>query len=201
MNGEKEATVLGAFLVARFSVGGRRGSSGHAWDEELEGARDDSKFNGQMGKRFAIDLRVDRMTIERLVDQPAIGAGAGNAQEIFFLLRLFQRGSESQGNLFHRTAYELFRGAGNVPGQVQFLGEDVGGAAGEKSQGNAPAVLTRGETVHDFVQGAVATAGDNESAAFVGGALRDFRGMSGPGSFRQIGIDAIGRKNVPRRIE
>src|SRR5713226_1342949 len=69
MNGEKEATVLGAFLVARFSVGGRRGSSGQAWNKELEGARDDSKFNGQMGERFAIDLRVDGMMIERLADQ------------------------------------------------------------------------------------------------------------------------------------
>src|SRR6266403_917989 len=47
----------------------------------------------------------------------------------------------------------------------------------------AVAVLLGGESVDDFVEGAVAAAGDDQAAAFEGCALGDFRGVARAGGF------------------
>src|SRR5215469_16619498 len=67
------------------------------------------------------------------VDDHAVGAGAGDAEKIFFLFGLLKRSGEAEGDFLDRAMNELFRGARNVPGEIEFFGEDVGGAAGKKS--------------------------------------------------------------------
>src|SRR5579859_420216 len=52
------------------------------------------------------------------------------------------------------------------------------------------------EAVDDFVQSAIASAGDDEMAAFVIGALRDFRGIAGFGGFREVGVNSAGGKDA-----
>ena len=63
------------------------------------------------------------------------------------------------------------------------------------------AVLVGGKAVDDFVERAVAAAGDDEAAAFVGGALGDFRGVARAGGFGEIGVDPASGKNMASRIE
>ena len=93
------------------------------------------------------------------------------------------------------------RGLENVPGQIEFLGENVGGAARKKSERNAVAVLVSGEAVDDFVESAVATAGDDEAAPFRGGARGDFRGVARTGGFGEVGVNPAGGKDVARLVE
>ena len=63
------------------------------------------------------------------------------------------------------------------------------------------AVLLSGEAVHDFVQGAVAAAGDDELAAFGGRVVSDFGGMAGAGGFGEFGFDAAQGENAASSIE
>src|SRR5258708_21668874 len=135
------------------------------------------------------------------VDDHAVGAGAEGAKEILFLFGLLERSGQAEGDFFYRAANEFFGGAGNVPGQVQLLGEDVGGTAGEQGQGDAVAVLVGGEAVDDFVESPVAAAGDDQAAAFGGGAPGDLGGLARAGGFRKLGFDAAGGKNVAGGIE
>src|SRR5467141_1502448 len=135
------------------------------------------------------------------INDHAVGSGTADAEEIFFLMGMFERSRQTEGDFFHGAANEFFGGAGNVPGQIQFLGENVGGAAGKKGEWDAVAVLVSGEAVDDFIEGAIAAAGDDQAAAFGGGALGDFRGVARAGGFRKVGFDAAGGKNVTSRIE
>jgi len=135
------------------------------------------------------------------IDDHAVGAGAADAEEVFFLFGLLERGGEAQGDFFYGAANEFFGGAGNVPGEVEFLGEDVGGSAGKKSERHTVSVLVRCKAVDDFIQGAVATASDYEAAAFGGGAVGDFCGVARAGGLRKFGIDTAGGKNMASRIE
>ena len=45
-----------------------------------------------------------------------------------------------------------FRRARNVPGQIQFFGENIGGATGKKRERDAVAIFLACKAVHDFVQ-------------------------------------------------
>src|SRR6266404_4011158 len=135
------------------------------------------------------------------INDHAIRARAANAQEIFFLFGLFEWGGQTERNFFHGAANELFRGAGDVPGQIQFFCENVRSSAGKQREGNAVPVFLRCKTVDDFVQRAVTAAGDDEVAAFVGCALRDFGGMPRAGGFREIGFDPAAGKNAARLVE
>src|SRR5207245_7508238 len=85
--------------------------------------------------------------------------------------------------------------------QVQFLGENVCSSSWKKSKRNAVTVLVGGQAVDDFVERAVAAAGNDEAAAFGGGALGDFRSMARAGGFRKFRFDAAGGENVARGIE
>lgn len=82
-----------------------------------------------------------------------------------------------------------------MPGEAQLLGQDVGGAGGQEGQG----YLASGQTVNDFVQGAVATAGDYQLAAVLNCFSREIGGASG-GFARTVGknklsLDAIARED------
>src|SRR4029077_5068020 len=101
----------------------------------------------------------------------------------------------------YRAANKFFGGAGNVPGKVEFLGEDVRGSAGKKSERHAVSVLVRCKAVDDFIQSAVAPASDYEAAAFRGGGVRCCWGVPRAGVPRKFGIDAAGGKNMASRIE
>ena len=141
-----------------------------------------------------------QVEVER-IDDHAVGAGTADAEKVFFLSGMFERSGQAERNFFYSAANEFFGGTGNVPGQIQFLGEDIGGAAGKKSKRNTVAVLVHRQAVDDFVERAVAAAGNDQAAAFGGGALGDFRGMAWAGSFRKFGFDAAGGENVARGIE
>ena len=135
------------------------------------------------------------------IDDHAVRSCAADAEKIFFLMGILERSRQAEGDFFDGAANELFGGAGNVPGEIEFLGENVGSAAGEKSERDAVAVLIGGETVDDFIERAIAAAGDNEAAAFGGGALGDFGGVAWAGGFGKFGIDAAGSENVARSVE
>jgi hypothetical protein len=135
------------------------------------------------------------------IDDHAVGAGAADTEKIFFLFGLFEGSRQAECNFLHRAANELLGGAGNVPGKVEFLGEDVRGSAGKESERHTVSVLVRCKAVNDFIQSAIAAAGDYEAAAFGGGAVRDFCGVSRAGGLRKFGIDAAGGKNVAGGIE
>jgi hypothetical protein len=62
-------------------------------------------------------------------------------------------------------------------------------------------ILAGCKTVDDFVEGAVAAAGDDQAAAFVGGSGCDFGGVARAGRFREIGMDAAGGKNMAGGIK
>src|SRR6202521_4311568 len=135
------------------------------------------------------------------IDDHAVGASAANAEEVFFLFGMFERSRQAEGNFFHRASNELLGSAGNIPGHAQFLGEDIRGSAGKKSKRHAVAVLVGCQAVDDFIERAVTAAGDHEPAAFGGGAVRDFGGVSRAGSLRNFRFDAAGGKNMAGRIQ
>src|SRR6266705_1391887 len=62
-------------------------------------------------------------------------------------------------------------------------------------------VLMGGEAVDDFVERAVAAAGDDEAAILGGGARGDFGGMPGAGRFGEVGVNAARGKDVAGLIE
>src|SRR5260370_7278676 len=62
-------------------------------------------------------------------------------------------------------------------------------------------ILLCGETVDDFIQGAVAATGNHELAAFSACTMRDFRGVAWTARFGQLGFNAARRKNAPRFVE
>ena len=63
------------------------------------------------------------------------------------------------------------------------------------------AVLRTSETVDHFVDGAVTAAGDNQLAAVVSGAARDFGGFAGAGGFREVGLYAARAEDSARFFE
>jgi len=135
------------------------------------------------------------------VDDCAVGASAGDTKKIFFLFRLLERNSEAEGDFFHFAVNEFLCGHGNVPGEVEFLGEDVGGAAGKKGERDAVAIVMSGEAVDDFVERAIATTGDNQAAVFFGGPRGDFDGVAGAGGFGEFSVNATRGENVARLVE
>jgi len=128
------------------------------------------------------------------IDDHAVGSGTADTEKIFFLFGIFERSRQAEGDFFHGAANEFFGGTGDVPGDVQFLGENVGGATREKSEGDTVAIPVGGKTVNDFIEGTVAAAGDDQAAAFIGGAGGDFCGVAGAGGFGEFGFDATSGK-------
>src|SRR5205085_2818173 len=96
------------------------------------------------------------------VDDGAVRAGASNAEKIFLLLGLRERSSQAESDFLDRSVNEFFGGLRNVPRQIEFLGENVGGTARKKRERNAVAILMSREAVDDFVERAISAAGDEE---------------------------------------
>src|SRR6266700_4875705 len=138
--------------------------------------------------------------IER-INNHAIGAGAADAEKEFFLFRLSERRGQAKSNFLHFAMNKPFRGAGNFPGQVQFLCENIGGSTGKKSERDAAAVFLSGQAVDDFIQRAVAAAGNDELTTFGGGAPRDLRGIARCSGFGEFCFDAAQGKNAPGGVE
>src|SRR5258706_16175447 len=143
--------------------------------------------------RFQIDVEG--------IDDHAVGSGAANAEEVFFLFGNFERCRQAERDFLHCSSNELLGGAGNVPRQVQFLREDVRGSAGKKSERHAVAVLVGCQTVDDFIERAATAAGVHETAAFEGRAQRDLGGVTWASGFGKIGMDAASGKNMAGCIE
>src|SRR6266568_557084 len=127
--------------------------------------------------------------------------GAADAEEEFFLFRLSERRGQAKSDFLHFAMNQPFRGAGNVPGQVQFLCENIGGSTGKKSERGAAAVFLSGQAVDDFIQRAVAAAGNHELTTFGGGAPRDVGGIARCGGFSEFCFDAAQGKDAPRGVE
>src|SRR6266700_5346902 len=135
------------------------------------------------------------------INNHAVRAGAADAEEEFFLFRLSERRGQAKSDFLHFAVNQPFRGAGNVPGQVQFFCENIGGSPGKKSERDAAAVFLSGQAVDDFIQRAVAAAGTDELTTFGGGAPRDLRGIARCSGFGEFCFDAAQGKNAPRGIE
>ncbi len=65
------------------------------------------------------------------IDDHAVGTGAADAEKILFLFGLFEGSRQSERDFFYGAANELIGRAGNIPGQIQFFGENVRGSAGK----------------------------------------------------------------------
>ena len=159
--------------------------------EDLARALPPVRENAEAG----FDAKIER------IDDHAVGAGASDAEEILFALGLLEGSGEAESDFFHFTVNEFLRGLRNVPGKIELFGENVGGAAGEKREGDAMAVVVSGEAVDDFVERAVTAASDDEAAIFFGGAGGNFGGVAGPGGFGEVGVDAAGSKNVAGLVD
>ncbi len=129
------------------------------------------------------------------VSDAAVGTSAGDAEEIAALVGLFERSGEAKRNFSNGTAHEAFGGLRNIPRQSELFGENVCRAAGKKSERNTMAILLAREAVDDFVERAVATAGDDELAAFLSGAQSDFGGVARAGCLGKVGFDSAGGEN------
>ena len=63
------------------------------------------------------------------VDDCAVRTGPGDTQKISFLFRLLERSCEAERDFLDRAVSEPLGSFGNVPRKIEFLGEDIGGAA------------------------------------------------------------------------
>jgi hypothetical protein len=61
--------------------------------------------------------------------------------------------------------------------------------------------LRVGQTVHDFIESAIAAAGDYQLALFDYGLARDLYGVTGSGGFREFGFDSVARENAAGFID
>src|SRR6516165_946121 len=93
------------------------------------------------------------------------------------------------------------RGTRNVPGKIELFGKDVGSSAGKQCQGHAIAIRSSGQAVYNFIEGAVAAAGDDELTMFADGLLSDLNGVTGSGSLREFGLDTVRSKNTACLVE
>ena len=131
----------------------------------------------------------------------AVRAGAGDAQEVALFVWFVQRSGQSERDLLYFAMHQLFRGTGDIPGKAQFFCQHVCRSAREQSHRNAMAILSTGKSVDDFVERAVAPAGDDELASFGGGLLSHRRGIAGRPRFLQFGLNAAQRENAARLVQ
>ncbi len=63
------------------------------------------------------------------VDDGAVRTGTGDTKKIFFLFRLLERSREAECDFYDCAVNQFLRSFGNVPGEIEFLGENIGGTA------------------------------------------------------------------------
>src|SRR3989442_2920566 len=132
-----------------------------------------------------------QIEIER-IDHHAVGAGSGYADEVALLFRMREGSRQAKRDVPQVPAHKTLRGARNVPGKSQFLGQNIGCAAGKQSKRNAMSGLRCGHTVDDFVDRAVSAAGNEELAAFGSGATGNFGRIAWSARLQEIGVNACG---------
>ena len=62
------------------------------------------------------------------------------------------------------------------------------------------AILRGGQAVHHLVERAIPAAGDHQFAAIARRFLGNFRGMARPGCFRQLRLNPVLGKKLPRLV-
>ena len=78
------------------------------------------------------------------------------------------------------------RGVGNIPGNAEFLGQDIGGSGREQRHGH----LAAGEAVDHLIDRAVSAAGDHHASALFHRQSRDGLRQRGAGGGRELRGDA-----------
>src|SRR5262249_33877060 len=99
------------------------------------------------------------------VSDPAVGAGAGDAEKVAGSFRLLERRGQTERDVADFAACDLVGSSRYFPGKFQFFRKHVGGSRGKQRHGYAMAVLCSGKAVDDFVDCAVAPTCDDELAA------------------------------------
>src|SRR5690349_2475010 len=138
--------------------------------------------------------------IDRIGDL-AVGPGAGDAEKIAALFGAIEGSCQAERQFTNFAANELLGSATDVPGQVQFLREHVGSAGWKERKGYAVAVLLHSQAVYDFVDSAVAPAGDHKLAACLTGIRCQLSGFARGRSLRQSDLDAFLRENAAGFLE
>src|SRR5262252_4132788 len=135
------------------------------------------------------------------VGDAAVRAGARYAKEIASLLAFFERCCQAERNVADFTARDLVGRGRDLPGQLEFFGQDVSGSCRKKGHGHAVTILRAGKAVDDFVYRAVTAAGDDQLAAVGTCAAGDFSGFARTGGFREVGLNTAAAKYAPGFVQ
>jgi len=111
------------------------------------------------------------------------------------------RSGQAESDFADFSREQFFGGAENVPRKMQFLGENIGGAPGKQSKGHAVPIFGGSQAVHDFVEGAIATAGNYQLPPVACGVVCEFGGVPGSGGFGQVRFNALRGKNAACLVE
>src|SRR5271165_365817 len=84
------------------------------------------------------------------IDDHAVGAGARDGEEVTLALRLFERSGEAKSDFADFSVDEALGGAGDVPGKIKLLGEDVGSAARKECEWDTMSIGKISEAIDDF---------------------------------------------------
>jgi len=173
------------------AVSGAHSEAGESVAENFARALPPVSKNADAG----LEPKVDR------IDDHAVRSRARDGKEEALAAGMLEGSGEAESDVAEIGVDKAARGPGNIPGKIELLGEDVGGAAGKKSERNAIAVAGGGQAVDDFVERAVAAAGNDELAVFTDGLLSDLGGMAGTSGLGKLGFDAIGRQDATGLVE
>ena len=135
------------------------------------------------------------------VDTHAVRASARDRKKEALAIGLLERSSEAEGDLANLAIDQTARSARYVPGKIELFGQDVGGTAGQKRERNAVSVGRESKAVDDFVERAVATAGDYKLALLANCLLGQVCGVAGAVGFREVGVNAVRSKNVASLVD
>ena len=135
------------------------------------------------------------------IDDHAVGAGAGDGEEIALAGGIFEGCGEAESDVVEVGVDEAPGSARNVPRKIEFFGEDVGGATREESERNTIAVRGSGQAVDDFVERAIAATGDDELTMLPDSLLGDLDSVTRPRGFREFGFDAVGGQDAAGLVE
>jgi hypothetical protein len=135
------------------------------------------------------------------IDNHAVRTGTGHGEKIALAIGLLKGSRQTESDFANLGVDEAARGARDVPREIEFLSENIGGASGKKRQRNAVAIGIIGQAIDDFVERAIAAAGDDELTPVTHGLLSYFRSVSRAGGFGKIGLDTVGGENLARLVD
>src|SRR5215469_2790071 len=135
------------------------------------------------------------------INDHAIGAGTGDAEEVTFSFGLLERCRKSERNLANFAMNQPLGCARNIPGQIEFFGENVGGSAGKERKRNAVAVREIGQAVDHFIEGSITATGNDQLTTVTYRLLGDFHCVAGTSGFGEVDLHSGGRQNVTSLVE